>query len=69
MKLFLDETNAALPPDVRKGLAFPTVTLYSLGATPRIWGVAPSESNNSSRRPEAFRTSGGGAGKIVRSKY
>src|SRR6266446_9801079 len=52
---------AAGPPDVRKGYAFPKVVAHSLGAPPRIWGVAPIESKNMAGRPQAFRTSGGGA--------
>jgi hypothetical protein len=56
---FVTRVFAAVPADVRKGYAFPRVAHLFLGAMPRIWGVATTESNNLAGKPEAFRTSGG----------
>jgi hypothetical protein len=54
---------AALPPDVRKGCAFPStpIKLEAKPPSPLSRGVASQESGTLSGKAEPFRTSGGRA--------
>jgi len=49
---------AAVPPDVRKGYAFPVRACFSIGLRP---GLSPKMIQTGIGKPEAFRTSGGRA--------
>src|SRR5260221_1613907 len=55
-------TIAALPPDVRKGFAFPELLHFQCEATPRgVGGAASTAWTDHDGKPEAFRTSEGKA--------
>ena len=57
-----EKTFAAVPPDVRKGSAFPKhLQLDSGEAKPRTLRRSLSENLTFTGKPEAFRTSGGEA--------
>ena len=57
----------ALPPDVRKGFAFPLVAPYKISARLRLDDAEAQPPRVSTRvdgKAEPFRTSGGGAGAV-----